>query len=199
MNRYIIILVCGILLLTIITIIFIFNKRKENFNCNTSNKDAYNSIIKVVNIIQNQQTGYGWVVNDGYPSPTIIQFNKNIPEWLKSLKPYERVFISTQKPKDIQCETMKVNYVDTAQIGWLTLGSGKKGEDAIVKCCVDKNNVIIPDQIYKNYGSKLIYEEGYTYVIKSDNGYALFWLGINSASNIPPYPLGTEMYIFPQQ
>jgi len=166
-------------------------------NYEISMTKALKNTVKVINVIENHgfPKGPGWIVDDGYPAPTMLQFMKDPPDWIKPLKPYDRVFISTEKPGG-QFISATVDYADKAQIGWTTIGSGDSGEDALEKCCV-KDGKVDMEAFYKNYGNRTMFEEGYTYSLMADDksAFAMFWLGMDKSS-AQPYPVGTKMYIF---
>src|SRR3989304_9482353 len=194
----------------IIVIIVIKYKQRESYcksckgGCNKCGnpQNAFSQAIKVINVIENHgfPKSSGWVIDDGYPATTMIQFTKDPPTWVKSLTPYDRVFISTDIPIKNPYISTSVIYADKPQIGWITIGSGDQGEQELEKCCI-KDGQVDTNAFYKKYGNRLMLEEGYTYTLLSDDksSYALFWLGMAQPDPkkppIQPYPVGTKMYI----
>lgn len=178
---------------------FVFKKKEGFTGCSpATNINNLDGVIKILNISENHSLSKGWVVDDGYPSSSMIQFGGDPPSWIKPLKPYDRIAISTKQPLDVPFIPLTVYYIDKGIFGWTNVGSGDQGEDALTKCCV-KNGKLDVDSFCKNYGNGTKIEEGLSYLLMADDGSCMsaFWLGLNPANKKQiPYPMGSKMYIF---
>lgn len=190
----------GLLGFGVFILYFFVIKKKEGFSACSAATEINNldGVVKIINIVENHALSKGWVVDDGYPSSTMLQFGADPPSWVKPLKPYDRIAISTKQPLDVPYIPMTVYYVDKGILGWTNVGSGAQGEDALKKCCM-KNNQLDVDAFYKNYGKNTQIEEGLSYLLMADDGSCMsaFWVGINPANEKQiPYPMGSKMYVF---